>query len=611
MRRSVTGWLANWLPRGERIDDDAFRERHRILTWFLIAHLPLLLVFGLWRGQDPVHVAIELAAPTVLAALARATRLPRRWQGLATTAGLVYVSAVIVHFSGGTIEAHFHFFIIVGFIALYQDWATFAWAIGFTLISHGVMGTLDPRAMYNHEAALNSPWKWALIHAAAVGVAAIGQLLHWRFAEIERARSADLSASLVDEQTAHRASLVQLYVNLARRNQGLLSRQVEAIDALEASEIDPDALERLFRLDHVTTRLRRHTESLLVLANQQTSRSWSAPVPLRDVVRAASGEVEDYQRVDVRIHDAVTLSGHVVADVTHLLAELIENALSFSPPETSVVVGTHAVEGGHMVVIEDRGLGLGEQALAQANRKLREVTALTDGIDSQLGLHVVARLAARHGIRVQLAPGRGAGTRALVLLPRALQQSEAAGRAGTPATTAPVARPTPARSATPAPAASPSPARPSAPIARPTPAPPPAATPSHAGPTRVMFTARADAAPGSSSPPTRSGPPGSNGTAPPAPAASAPPRGQPAETSSAAPGNGAPANRAPGNGELPQRVPGQTGSGASTRPVAGAFADDGATGPDDLEARSRRLSAFQAGTAAGRAPANGTPEDRP
>jgi signal transduction histidine kinase len=599
----LAGWLTNWLPRGERIDDDAFRERHRILTWFLIAHLPLLFVFGLWRGQDPLHVLVELATPTVLATVARQTRLPRRWQGLATTAGLVYVSAVIVHFSGGTIEAHFHFFIILGFIALYQDWATFAWAIGFTLISHGVMGTLDPRAMYNHEAAINGPWKWALIHAAAVAVAAVGQLLHWRFAELERARSAELSASLVDEQTAHRASLVQLYVNLARRNQGLLSRQIEAIDALESSEADPEALERLFRLDHVTTRLRRHTESLLVLADQQTARTWKGPEPLRDVARAAVAEVEDYQRVEVRIQDPVTVAGSAIGDVTHLLAELVENALIFSPPESPVVVGGRSVEGGYLVVVEDRGLGLSDEALASANRKLGRVTALTEGIDPQLGLHVVARLAARHGIRVRLAPGRTGGTLAMVVLPQRLQQS------GTDAG--------PSRHGM-APASPSRPAAPPAPTAEPAPTPrrtrraaaagrPETSRPATPASSRLMFTARASSEPAAA--PPASAPP----AAPPADAPAPAPRPAPGVSESGSPPATAPApapaSAAPlWDSPLPQRVPGSNGADLPTEPVRGVFTGATHAGPDDAADRSRRLSAFQAGTAAGRAPADADTE---
>lgn len=559
MRERVARVLGQWLPRGERIDDEAFAERHRILTWFLIAHLPLLLAFGLWRGQGLTHVLLELVTPVVLAALALTPTLARRWRSLATTAALVFVSVVIVHFSGGTIEAHFHFFIILGFVALYQDWTPFAWAIGFTLVSHGVMGTIDPATMYNHEAALSAPWRWAMIHAGAVAVAAVGQLLHWRFSETERRRSAELSASLLDERTAHRASLAGLYVTLARRSQGLLDRQLEAIDGLEALEEDPDRLERLFRIDHLATRLRRHTESLLVLADERTPRSWSDPAPLRDVARAAAAEVEEYQRVDVEIPDGILVDGSAVSDLAHLLAELLENALRFSGPTTRVLLGAHRTPEGRVLAVEDSGLGMSRERLEEVNRRLGEIGDLTP-VGPQMGLRVVAHLAARHDIRVRLVAPRSGGTAALVLVPAELI------RVG----------------------------------------------PQEVGPQEVGWQEQAPArgapAPAAPSPPATG--PAATGPADAAPVAPEPPTGTPAPPSPSLHGSSPTGPAASGSGSegLPQRTPRDPGSWShGVRPVHGAFETGGREHPPTgREARSRRLSAFQAGTVAGREVATGT-----
>jgi signal transduction histidine kinase len=527
MLSSVTTFARQWLPHGDRLDDASFEERHRILTWFLALHLLPLYLLGLWQHQGAAHAALELAVPALMTVVATRKFIGRRNRGLAVTAGLVWTSAVLVHFSGGTIEAHFHFFIILGFISLYQDWVTFLWTIVYTLISHGVMGTIEPSTMYNHQAAINSPWKWAAIHAAAVAVAAVGQLLAWRFAESERRRTAALAQNLAKEQSSHRESLSRLYVNLARRNQSLLDLQIALIDELERTQEDEQALSRLFGLDHLTTRLRRHTESLLVLAGEQTSRSWSAPVSVYDVARAAAGEVANYERVQVTVDPEVRVPGRMVADLTHLLAELIENAVTYSPPKTTVKITGRNISSGFAVVVEDHGLGMEPEALDEANQRLAQAPMVEAGTERQLGHHVVARLAAKHGLQVGLRPNPEGGTRAAVVLPGKLLRRRAedgpeldlaeselaeedppvrqprALREGAVTTVAPVE--TPESAPAPAPASEPaeSPlAAPSAAVAAP-PDPAPATTPSPAEATGPL-PRRTRKSPGEEAPPAAS-----------------------------------------------------------------------------------------------------------
>lgn len=214
-----------------------------------------------------------------------------------------------------------------------------------------------------------------------------------------------------------------VFVNLARRSQVLVHRQLALLDSMERRAQDPEELDDLFRLDHLTTRMRRHAESLIILSGAAPGRAWRMPVPLQSVVRAAVSEVEDYARVEVRALSDAAVVGAAVADLTHLLAELVENATQFSPPHTRVRVYGEQVGNGYAIEVEDRGLGMGKEALAAANRRIRQSEALDLFDSDRLGLFVVSRLAARHGIQVSLRESAYGGTTVVVLLPTALLQA--------------------------------------------------------------------------------------------------------------------------------------------------------------------------------------------
>ncbi|MFJ9903692.1 nitrate- and nitrite sensing domain-containing protein [Streptomyces sp. NPDC101152] len=219
-----------------------------------------------------------------------------------------------------------------------------------------------------------------------------------------------------------------VFVNLARRSQVLVHRQLSLLDSMERRSDDPNELSDLFRLDHLTTRMRRHAESLIILSGAAPGRAWRMPVSLTNVVRAAVSEVEDYARVEVRQLPEAAVVGAAVADLTHLLAELVENAAQFSPPHTRVRITGEPVGNGYAVEVEDRGLGMGSETLAEANRRIEQSEALDLFDSDRLGLFVVSRLAARHGIRVHLRTSPYGGTTAVVLLPTALLHGGAAER---------------------------------------------------------------------------------------------------------------------------------------------------------------------------------------
>ncbi|MFJ4186967.1 nitrate- and nitrite sensing domain-containing protein [Kitasatospora sp. NPDC089509] len=222
------------------------------------------------------------------------------------------------------------------------------------------------------------------------------------------------------EQAELRRGVAAVFVNLARRSQVLLHRQLTLLDTMERRTEDPAELEDLFKVDHLTTRMRRHAEGLIILAGGSPGRAWRKPVRMVDVVRAAIGEVEEYARVIVRPFPGTGLLGSAVADVTHLVAELVENAAVFSPPTTQVTVQGEVVAHGFALEIDDRGLGLSEQLLAEINERLAVEQEFDLADTDRLGLFVVSRLARRHGIRVHLRPSPYGGTTAVVLIPREL-----------------------------------------------------------------------------------------------------------------------------------------------------------------------------------------------
>jgi len=232
----------------------------------------------------------------------------------------------------------------------------------------------------------------------------------------------NVTVEVAEQQAALlRKGIGDIFVNLARRNQSLLDRQIEFIDELEANEEDPEQLEHLFKLDHLATRMRRNAESLLVLAGAEPPRRRARPVALADVVRVAIGEVEDFTRVNLLALDEVTVGGNVAVDLAHLLSELMENATQFSPPETLVeVVGQRTTDAGYLLTVSDQGIGMSAEQLAEANRMLAHPPLVGLALSRSLGFIVIGRLATRFGIGVRLVSSPAGGISAMVSLPAGL-----------------------------------------------------------------------------------------------------------------------------------------------------------------------------------------------
>ena len=221
-------------------------------------------------------------------------------------------------------------------------------------------------------------------------------------------------------QARLRAGVAQVFRNLAWRSQSLLHRQLTLLDGMERRSTEPETLEELFQLDHLTTRMRRHAEGLIILSGATPGRGWREPVPIMDVLRGAIAEVEDYKRVTVLCESQDAVLGIAVADVIHLLAELIENATTYSPASTEVMIRAERVANGFAVEIEDRGIGIGAEELVVFNERLAHPPEFDLADSNQLGLFVVARLAAKHHIRITLRMSPFGGTSAVILLPHTI-----------------------------------------------------------------------------------------------------------------------------------------------------------------------------------------------
>ncbi|MCN0177463.1 sensor histidine kinase [Salinispora arenicola] len=220
------------------------------------------------------------------------------------------------------------------------------------------------------------------------------------------------------EQAALRASVATMFVNLARRSQILVDRLIGHLDRLERGEEDPDRLAELFQLDHLATRMRRNDENLLVLAAADSTRVQREPAALIDVLRAAQSEVEHYTRIEFGVIDRdIEVAAHAVNDLVHLVAELFDNATAFSPPESQVVVEARRVGERASLYVEDRGIGISPEQLRELNEKLAMPPQVDVAVSRMMGLVVVARLASRHGVKVELRPGADRGTVADVTLP--------------------------------------------------------------------------------------------------------------------------------------------------------------------------------------------------
>ena len=229
-----------------------------------------------------------------------------------------------------------------------------------------------------------------------------------------------VAVRVAGREAALRRSVGDMFLNLARRSQSLIERQLQVIDELERSGSGADVRAGLGELDHLATRMRRNAENLIILSGSEPARRWRGPIDLGAVVGASVEEVKEHTRVEILHLDQIQLAGHAAADVMHLLAELIENAVTFSAPGTRALVAGQPLPAGYLLEIEDQGLGMTDEQLVKVNQRLVKPPDIDFALARMLGFFVVTQLASRHGIRVQLRHSWYGGVTAMVLLPRQL-----------------------------------------------------------------------------------------------------------------------------------------------------------------------------------------------
>ncbi len=383
---------------------------------------------------------------------------------------------------------------------------------------------------------------------------------------------------LAADEAMLRGNLNAMFINLSRRSQSLIERQLSLIDSLEQSEQDSGRLSSLFRLDHLATRMRRNSENLLVLAGHEVTRRWSQPVPLVDVLRAAISEIEQYERVVLNVQPGIVVVGQAVNDAVHLVAEIVENATTFSPEDTQVYVsGQPLSSGGVLLDITDNGVGISDQEMSHANWRLDNPPVVDVAVSRRMGLFVVGRLAARHGVRVRLRHAQAGGLTALIWLPDTVAAPEVA---------QPLGRLRRFEADDYGPAAS---------LSAPTAAAPPSAASQATAAARIPRFSPAGPATGPAGPtvpvPPSFSPAASAGPPPPAPGSPAPGAGLPGQPTQDAPAQGGtsagnnwePAgdgwdlgnSRTGHDGPSTQALPVRTGNGAAAAPSNGGLSSGG------------------------------------
>ncbi len=434
--RALTLW--SHIPRGSTLDAAEWQRRHRVLQWILALHVPALFLMSLLLGRGLTFTTYLLLPTVVLLLGSQSVARWRRTAAVLNTTGLTYCSIALVVISGGMIEAHFHFFIMIGLIALYQDWMPLGFNIGLTVISHGLGSALQANLIFSHHEGQQNPWLWAAIHGVAVLVAYAGVVAFWGITEDDQNERVELTRRLTTAKAAQQAAALEdinaVFLNIAHRSQAIVHRQLQVLDKAERAEDDPDQLGLLFQLDHLTTRERRNAENLIILGGGQPGRQWRNPVPLLELVRSAASETEQYTRVALGRMPRMMVAGRAVGDLIHLIAELLDNATSFSPPDARIDVRGNRVGKGVVLEVEDQGLGIEPERMEQLNAMLRSDSNLGPSAKSQdwrLGLFVVSRLARRHGISVTLVESAYGGVRAIALIPMSLLTEAPEGPSGT------------------------------------------------------------------------------------------------------------------------------------------------------------------------------------
>jgi signal transduction histidine kinase len=429
------------LPRGHTLPDGEFRRRHRALLVLLWLHAVAVPLWGLERGYDVSHSALEGGSIALWAAAA--TLVGARRAGPALVAlGLLTSSAVIVHLSDGAIEAHFHFFVVIVLLTLYEDWMPFLLATAFVVLHHGAGGALAPHAVFNHPDAEAHPWRWALLHGAYIATAGLSAIAAWRLNEDLRDRQAGLTAdkqAALERAVAAERELERHAGDLERSNRELeefasiashdlsaplltVSGFLTLLDERHAGDLDPEAREFIAHARGGTRKLQRLIADLFEFSRAGRAGLAPEPVPLgalvRDTLAGLSASIEE-AGAEVVVDPLPTVRADP-SQLGRLLQNLLSNAIKFSSGARPVVhVSARETATGWEVSVIDNGAGI-EPAEREAIFKMfhrRDQSADVEG--TGIGLAICQRIVERHGGRIWVEPAAGGGSAFRFTLPDA------------------------------------------------------------------------------------------------------------------------------------------------------------------------------------------------
>ena len=429
------------LPSGHSLPVEGWERRHKGILVLLALHAAGLAAFGLYAGAGALHSLFEGAVVAVLGLAAAHPRLGRRLRSTLAAMGLMTSSAVLTHLSGGYIEAHFHFFVMLGVIFLYEDWLPYFLAVGYVAVHHGVAGTIDPLSVYNHPAAIADPWQWAAIHALFIFGLSAALIVAWNV--IERARRSETRA-LSEAQELKRqlhsqekmAALGSLVAGLAHEVRTPLTVVATSTSLLEmaakrdpANPLSPRVLAQTTELHASVERINGLVQQLRRFHALGPEEMREAPLDavVREAMRLFSSVNKSARRIQLDLAPTPPARLHLFG-VHQVVLNLVTNAVEATDPATGVVTVRTAVEGPVAVLlVQDNGVGMDEDTRRKAFEPL--FTTKQDGMG--LGLHIVKRIVEAHGGEVRFTSRKGQGTTFEVRFP--LLPQDQAGPAPAPA----------------------------------------------------------------------------------------------------------------------------------------------------------------------------------
>jgi signal transduction histidine kinase len=402
---ALTARIRHVLPRGVTLAEPSWRTRHHILVVILALHLPVLVLVGTLAGRPAADVMLEVAPLAIITGLGL-TKIGRIGRSLAVTLGLSGVSALLVHLTGGLVEAHFHYFLTLGLIALYQDWRPYLVAVAAVVLHHGIVGMLMPDSVFSPNSAITSPWLWALLHGGFVLAVGVTHLVFWKVTEREQARSQELWQQLYDGERAVVERLraaeslkTELFAVVSHEFRTPLTSIIGFSHTLmaRADTLDPATIRTCVRnIDQQSRRLARLVHNVLAAAGDVAADPTAVTdlaALAHDVAREVGDTYEDAAPVEVRT--PTVLRAAIDNDAAYrVLANLVDNAVKFSVPGTPIVLDA-GIEPGHVVItVANEASPLSEAQLERMFAPFVQADSSdsrpADGIG--LGLHVVRRL---------------------------------------------------------------------------------------------------------------------------------------------------------------------------------------------------------------------------